>query len=157
MPKRQHPKLSSKKPAQIPSVWQFDCFRGKIDFVGYRTIFTVLYLHFSKEGNTVSNYVDCSTFKAWIDKMPGAENTLHVFGIVKNPTTADHAYLVEAVPGINPKILLLDVKRTRKPGQGGEVILPQQVSFHKEDSPSYSSVTVRDGQENCDVTIEIIQ
>jgi hypothetical protein len=64
-------------------------------------------------------YSDAATFRAWLDKMPGANNTLHVIGFVTNATTSEHAYLVEAVPpGINPRILILEVKKTKAPGRG---------------------------------------
>ena len=65
---------------------------------------------------------DQSEFKARLDKMP-PNNTLYVTGKVTVPTTGFHVSLVEAVPqGINPKILILEVKKVKPSGPAGDVV-----------------------------------
>ncbi|MCG6205928.1 hypothetical protein LPW26_14850 [Rhodopseudomonas sp. HC1] len=53
------------------------------------------------------------TFKAWIDRMPGAPHKLIVVGKAEVPTGGWTGELVYRNPqGINPDILLLDVLLT---------------------------------------------
>jgi hypothetical protein len=50
------------------------------------------------------------TFKAWIDRAPGAPPRLIMTGDVRVPTNGWQARLTRRTPqGINPKILILDV------------------------------------------------
>jgi hypothetical protein len=101
---------------------------------------------------------DAATYKAWLDKMPGANNTLHVTGVVTIATTSEHAYVVEAIPpGINPKILILEVKKTKAPGRGDDIIMPQAVKFTKVHSSDYEAVTVRGDGPDFNVSVQITQ
>lgn len=103
------------------------------------------------------NGLDAGKFYAWIDKMPGSHNTLHVVGVVNNTDTNVYSYLVEAVPqGINPNILILDLKQMKKPGGAGFVILPQVVTFTKPTSRDYETVTIRSSSGNIDISVEIV-
>jgi hypothetical protein len=97
---------------------------------------------------------DKATFKAWIDKMPGKQNTLHVIGVVTVPTTGYKASLSEAhPPGINPKILILEVHKLKPSGPAGDMVSHIPVYFEKSHSPDYTNVTIReDGDE---FTIEV--
>ena len=64
-----------------------------------------------------------STFDAWINKMPPSRDTLHVKGKVEFPTSGYKAELVEAEPqGVNPSILILDVRTTPPTGPVNQVI-----------------------------------
>jgi hypothetical protein len=92
---------------------------------------------------------DEAEFKAWIDKMPGANNTLHVKGSVTVPTSGWQATLSEASPqGTNPNILILEVKKVRPAGIVSEVISHIPVRYDKPHSPGYTDVTIRgDGEE----------
>ena len=97
----------------------------------------------------MSKNSDEKEFKAWIDKMPGANNTLHVTGTVTVPTTGWQATLTEANPqGTNPKILILEVKTVKPTGPVGEVVSHVPVRYDKPQSPDYTDVTIRrDGDE----------
>jgi hypothetical protein len=65
-----------------------------------------------------------SDWTAWVDEMPPGPSSLHVHGRVTVPTPGYEATLSPTVPqGINPKILMLDLKVARKPG-----IWPQHVA-----------------------------
>jgi hypothetical protein len=97
---------------------------------------------------------DAKEFKAWIDKMPGAKNTLHVKGTVTVPTTGWHATLSEAHPqGINPNILILDVKKVKPTGAAGDVVSHIPVQYDKPHSHDYTEVTIRG--DGADFTIKV--
>jgi hypothetical protein len=91
---------------------------------------------------------DESEFKANLDKMPGANNTLHVTGKVTVPTTGFHVSLEAVPPGINPKILILEVKKVKPSGAAGDIVSHVPVKYDKPYSPDYTEVTIRgDGSE----------
>ena len=100
---------------------------------------------------------DKSEFKAWIDKMPGSNNTLYVTGKVTVPTTGFHVSLVEAVPqGINPKILILEVKKVKPTGPAGDVVEHIPAEFKKPHSPDYTEVTVRGDGDGFTIPVKVI-
>jgi len=100
---------------------------------------------------------DQSEFKAWIDKMPGANNTLHVTGKVTVPTTGYHVSLVEAVPqGINPKVLILEVKKVKPTGPAGQMIEHLPVRYDKPKSSDYTEVTIRGDGPEFSIPVEIV-
>jgi hypothetical protein len=100
---------------------------------------------------------DKGEFKAWLDKMPGANNTLHVTGKVTVPTTGFHVSLVEAVPqGINPKILILEVKKVRPTGAAGDVVTHVPVRYDRAHSPDYTDVTIRDDGNDFTIPVEVV-
>ncbi len=92
---------------------------------------------------------DEKEFKAWIDKMPGANNTLHVTGTVTVPTAGWQATLTEANPqGINPDILILEVNKVKPTGDVAQVVSHIPVRYDKPRSPDYTDVTIcGDGDE----------
>jgi hypothetical protein len=97
----------------------------------------------------MSKNPDAKEFKAWLDKMPGANNTLHVTGSVTVPTTGWTATLTEKHPqGINPTILILEVKKVKPTGKAGDIVSHIPVRFDKPKSPDYEHVTIQgDGDE----------
>ena len=106
----------------------------------------------------MANNSDEGEFKAWLDKMPGADNTLHVTGSVTVPTPGYTVWLVEAVPqGINPKILILEVKKVPPTGFVAQVITHVPVRYDKPRSPDYTDVTVRGDGEEFTIPVEIVQ
>ena len=106
----------------------------------------------------MSTNSDEGEFKAWIDKMPGANNTLHITGKVTVPTTGYHVSLVEAVPqGINPKILILEVKKVKPSGPAGQMISHVPVRYDKPHSPDYTDVTIRGDGNEFTIPVEIVQ
>lgn len=88
--------------------------------------------------------IDTSNWYAWIDLMPGATRALYVQGIVTMPTPGYDVKLVTASPqGINPAILILDLKITRKKGLFPQVVTEIPVRFEQTGSIAYQSVNVR--------------
>jgi hypothetical protein len=87
---------------------------------------------------------DEKAFKAWVNLQPGPHmNTLYVTGDVIEPTSGWKVELVEASPqGINPTILILDVKATAPTGQVLQVVTPVPVRFEKPDGKQYKKVTI---------------
>lgn len=85
------------------------------------------------------------TFKAWIDKQPGAGNPIHVTGMVEVPTGGWKGELLRATPdGINPQILLLDLTLTKPTGPATEVI--SKISVRYDETPArveYTNVQIR--------------
>lgn len=89
---------------------------------------------------------DKSTFKAWVDEMPGKSHEIIVAGKVSCPTTGFKVDLVKAIPqGINPHILILDLKITAPSGTVGQVVTPHEVRFEEANGSRYSGVTIRGG------------
>jgi hypothetical protein len=90
------------------------------------------------------------TFKAWVDRMPGSPPKLIVIGVVEVPTLGWKVDLVRAEPqGINPDILLLDIRAVAPGGDVPQVISKIKVRY--EESPpqrKYSQVDVRDGADH---------
>lgn len=89
---------------------------------------------------------DKSQFKAHINLMPGPspKNNLIVTGIVSCPTAGWKETLVEAKPpGINPSILILEVKSSKPSGLVSQVITPVQVRFDKTNADKFKNVTIR--------------
>jgi hypothetical protein len=97
----------------------------------------------------MSENPDAKEFTATLDKMPGANNTLHVRGTVTVPTTGWTVTIDEADPqGVNPNILILDVKKVKPTGPAGDIVEHIPVHFDKLYSADYTDVTIRgDGDE----------
>jgi hypothetical protein len=101
---------------------------------------------------------DEKEFKAWLDKMPGANNTLHVTGTVTVPTTGWTATLTEAEPqGIIREILLLEVKKVKPYGASGDMVSHIPVRFDKPDSFAYFQVTIRGDGEEFTIPVKIVE
>jgi hypothetical protein len=74
----------------------------------------------AKEGRVMTVLLR-NTFKAWIDRAPGAPPKLVMVGDVRVPTNGWHARLTKRSPqGINPKILILDVSALQPDGAAQE-------------------------------------
>lgn len=74
------------------------------------------------------------TFKAWIDRAPGAPPRLIMTGDVRVPTNGWQARLTRRSPqGINPKILILDVSAQQPAGVVKEGITT--IPLRYEESP----------------------
>jgi hypothetical protein len=95
------------------------------------------------------------TFKAWIDRMPGAGPKLIVIGDVQVPTSGWHVWLTPRAPqGINPNILILDVSAQKPSGIVLQVITT--IPLRYEEAPphnEYTQVTIVDGKD--EVTIGV--
>jgi hypothetical protein len=95
------------------------------------------------------------TFKAWINKMPGSPQMLICIGEVEEPTTGWTVRLERAEPqGINPLILILDLRAIRPTGIVAQHVTKYPVRY--EEAPpkaEYRQVTVRDGGDS--VTIDV--
>ncbi|WP_244550060.1 hypothetical protein [Bradyrhizobium sp. cf659] len=88
------------------------------------------------------------TFKAWIDRAPGAPPKLIMIGDVRVPGNGWQARLTKRSPqGINPKILILDVK-AQEPGDEA----PDEITtipLRYEESPpqdEYGQVMIANGK-----------
>jgi hypothetical protein len=96
-----------------------------------------------------------NTFKAWIDRMPGAPPRLIVTGDVQVPTSGWHAWLTKRSPrGINPNILILDVNAQKPSGVVLEVVTT--IPLRYEETPpqhEYTQVTIVDGKDEVTVGV----
>jgi hypothetical protein len=93
-----------------------------------------------------SPILDTSDWFAWVDRMPGPQPpTLFVTGNVTVPTPGYAVRLEVASPqGINPRVLILDLKVEALPGVWPQVVATKQARF--ELSPykdTYDSVLVQ--------------
>lgn len=96
-----------------------------------------------------------STFKAWIDAMPGAEPKLIVTGDVETRTGGWRVSLVRAVPqGINPAILILDVAAVAPTKPSTDALETHKVRHQEPARPGqFTDVMIRGG--NPDFTIPV--
>ncbi|PJG55396.1 hypothetical protein CVM73_10055 [Bradyrhizobium forestalis] len=89
-----------------------------------------------------------NTFKAWIDRAPGAPPKLIMTGDVRVPTNGWRARLTKRSPqGINPKILILDVNAQEPSGEAPQEITTIPLRF--EESPpqdEYGQVMIANGK-----------
>jgi hypothetical protein len=95
------------------------------------------------------------TFKAWIDRMPGARPKLIAIGDVQVPTSGWHVWLTKRVPqGTNPNVLILDVNAQKPSGIVLEVVTKIPLRF--QESPpqhEYTQVTIVDGKDEVTVGV----
>ena len=100
-----------------------------------------------------------STFKAWIDKMPGGGPKLIVIGKVEVPTSGWSGKLERASPqGFNPDILILNVELTKPTGVTNPVV--SQIDLRYEEAPpgrDYTQVTSRLGTDSVTVDVKTTQ
>lgn len=96
-----------------------------------------------------------NTFKAWIDRMPGAGPNLIVIGDVEVPTTGWHVVLTRRSPqGINPNILILDVSAQPPQGMAGQMITTIPLRYQERPPHhEYTQVTVVDGKDEVTVGV----
>src|SRR5690348_16602101 len=95
------------------------------------------------------------SYEAWIDLMPGANDTLHVKGKVTVPTTGYKAKLVEANPqGINPAILLLRLELTKPTGPVHETVTTLDVTYSKPHGRQYKQVQIEE-QGHASITVPV--
>ncbi|MBR0956809.1 hypothetical protein [Bradyrhizobium japonicum] len=75
-----------------------------------------------------------NTFRAWIDRAPGALPRLIMTGDVRVPTNGGQARLTKRTPqGINPKILILDVNAQEPSSEAPQEITT--IPLRYEESP----------------------
>jgi hypothetical protein len=97
-----------------------------------------------KGGSEMPIPIETSDWYAWMDLMPDATRTLHVQGVVTMPTPGYNVKLAPASPqGINPRILILDLKITPRRGIFPQVVTKIPVRFEQPDAVAYQSVHVR--------------
>jgi len=82
---------------------------------------------------------------AWEDMMPGGPRSLHVVGQIMMPTPGYKLTLTRSEPqGINPTVLLLDLKETPPPGIVAQHLALTKVIFDESPAPRlYSHIHVR--------------
>lgn len=86
---------------------------------------------------------DCSAWKAWHDRMPGSQATLHITGQCTFPTGG---YAVELRPmapqGINPKIYILNKIVNEPTGPVPQVLTVVDVSYLENTDATYEQVHI---------------
>ena len=90
------------------------------------------------------NCGDKHDWKAVLNMMPPGKPRLHVTGTADCTTTGyKNVHLAEVTPqGINPRILLLELKWEAPTGPAHETITPHEVRFDKHPSPEYNEVVI---------------
>jgi hypothetical protein len=98
------------------------------------------------------------TFSAWINKQPGAGSPLHVAGEVEVPTGGWSGSLVRAVPqGINPLILILDLKLTKPTGIVTQAFTHIRVEFTETPAAvEYESAQIRADDGEFEIPVKIV-
>lgn len=97
------------------------------------------------------------TFKAWINKQPGADGALHVRGEAEVPIMGWSGTLAVAQPqGINDRILILDAT-LEEPAEGaGDKISHLTLTYDEAPAAKpYNQVTVR--YEDDTVTVDVTE
>lgn len=94
-------------------------------------------------------------WNAWQDLMPGGGQRLYVTGSVFVPNPGVEPVLSDKVPqGINPEILLLDLRLIQRPGTWPQVLAWKPVRFEKSGKVRYTKVSICTSGEVCE-TIEV--
>lgn len=83
-------------------------------------------------------------WKAELDLMPPGPPRLSVTGTAECATTGYKNVRLEPVrpPGVNPKILLLELKWEAPTGTAGDIITPHAVRYEERDAPEYEEVEI---------------
>ena len=101
----------------------------------------------------MANNPDAKSFEAWLDKKPGANNTLHVKGKVTVPTLGWTATLTEKhPPGINSAIFNLELTKVKDGDKTSHI----EVSFEKHRSPDYKEVTIFGDGDTFTIPVRIV-
>jgi hypothetical protein len=96
----------------------------------------------------------CSDWSAWSNRMPGSQSSIHVKATCTFPTGGYKVSLNRGVPqGINPQILLLDLKIAKPTGMVTQQITKQEVKFDEKTKSSYTQVQIRPDNVTVDVKI----
>ena len=96
----------------------------------------------------------CSDWSAWSNRMPGSQPSIHVKGTCTFPTGGYKVFLKRAAPqGINPQILLLDLKIVKPTGMVTQQITSQEVKFDEKTRSSFTQVQIRPDNVTVDVKI----
>jgi hypothetical protein len=91
----------------------------------------------------VSTPYQCLDWKAWLDRVPGAQPTLHVTGRCQFPSSGYFVRLERHEPqGINPSNLLLDLVITEPTGPVTQVVTEEEVHYDEEADLDFDSVTI---------------
>lgn len=84
------------------------------------------------------------TFSAWIDRMPGSANKLHVAGKVEYGSGGLKPTLVKVIPqGINPAILMLEVADEKDGDVGTKPILLKDAKYEDASGNGVKQVSIR--------------
>jgi len=95
------------------------------------------------------------SYEAWIDLMPGANDTLHVTGKVTVATTGYKAKLVEANPqGTVASVLLLRLELTKPTGQVEETVTTLDVAYEKPHGKQYKQAQIEE-QGHASITVPV--
>lgn len=110
-------------------------------------------------GAIESRAADCMNkddWSAWINKMPPPPDSFHVVGKLMASNPGQTAKLTPAVPqGVNPAILILDLKMEQKPGMWPQVLVPILARYDVDPyTGAHSQVTIRKDAE-CSITIDV--
>lgn len=74
--------------------------------------------------------LDAASWKAWVDNMPIGPRSLHVKGTVMVPNPGIVVDLQRVIPpGINPSILLLELREQQLPGNWPQVVVFKSVEY----------------------------
>ena len=95
---------------------------------------------------------------AWNDTMPPKPDVFHVVGEVQVPNPGVDVMLVPRNPqGINPKILLLDIHLSQRPGIWPQVVVWKQARYDKTNAV-YESVQIFFGDDTIvNIPVDIVQ
>ena len=86
--------------------------------------------------------------------MPGSQPRIHVKGTCMFPTGGYKVSLKRGVPqGINPQILLLDLKIAKPTGIVTQQITKQEVKFDEKTKSTFTQVQIRPDNVTVDVKI----
>ncbi len=83
-------------------------------------------------------------WKAVLNLMPPGPPRLSVTGTADCTTTGYKNVHLEPVrpPGLNPTILLLELKWEAPAGEAGDIITPHPVTYEQQHSPQYEEVEI---------------
>jgi hypothetical protein len=85
----------------------------------------------------------CRDWKAWLDRMPGTQASMHVTGRCEFPSGGYRVRLERHEPqGINPRDLLLDLLIAEPTGPVTQVVTEEEVRYDQQTDLDYDSVTI---------------
>jgi hypothetical protein len=98
------------------------------------------------------------TFNAILNKQPPGPPSMRVHGDVEVNTGGWSGALVKAVPqGINPLVLILELKMTPPTGIVTQGFTKVSVEFHEKPAAhDYTDVTILDGKDSFPVQVQVV-
>jgi len=104
--------------------------------------------------NPAAAELKASDWAAWVNLMPPGPKSFFVVGSVTVSNLGQVPVLKPGNPGINPKILILDLTVEQKPGQWPMPVIPREARYEIKDyKGNYSQVTIRSGSSS--ITIDV--